>query len=269
MYSFKTKVKKEPKKKPETTKSPKPFPYKKAILALVLLVIVAAIVIPFYILYFRSQYFVVQDVVMMGRRPETTVNYSNLEQMVMGKNIFKLRLKDIKDFMINNYPELLDLQLTRAFPNSIIAVIVLREPVAQLYQRRYYPVDADGVILSGVKGNPDDKLPIISGVRSNLSRQVGALSDSRRIDAVLTLLKKITSSGILDDHTLVEIDISNIRNAIFFLEDGLEVKIGHEDYAKRLDNLKRVLGDPKLKTADIRYIDLRFKEPVIGPRWKR
>jgi hypothetical protein len=95
------------------------------------------------------------------------------------------------------------------------------------------------------------------------------LSDSRRINEALTLLKEITSSGILDTHTLVEIDIASIRNAIFFLEDGLEIKIGHEDYAKRLDNLKGVLGDPKLKTVDIMYIDLRFKEPVIGPKWKR
>jgi cell division septal protein FtsQ len=239
-------------------------------LPLFLLIVIGMIILwSFYLLYFKSPYFIVEDLIVIGRKSGCSVNYSDFEQMVVGRNIFKLDLSAIRSYMLNNYHELLNLQLTRAFPNTIIAIIALRKPIAELYQEYYYPVDQDGVILSDVKDYPDGKLPIISGIRADLSRQIGTITSSKRVKKALTLLKALNSSGILGEHTLVEIDISNIRNAIFFLEDGLEIKIGHENFALRLANLKKVLQNPKLRPADIRYIDLRFKEPVIGPRWKR
>lgn len=269
MARFRMRLKKGVRKKPDNSKKPKPPPYGKMLFLLPFLLIVAVVFWSFYALYIKSPHFVVRNIIMIGRESESSVDYDDLEQMVIGRNIFKLNLKEAKNYMLDNYHELLNFQLTRAFPNSVIAVITLRKPVAQLYQKRYYPVDKDGVILSGVKNYSDEKLPIISGVRSNLSRQVGVATDSKRVKKALLLLKELNSTDILNEHTLVEIDVSSIRNAIFFLEEGLEVKIGHENYASRLENLKKILQDPKIKPADIRYIDLRFKEPVIGPRWKR
>jgi cell division septal protein FtsQ len=171
--------------------------------------------------------------------------------------------------MIDNYHEILTLNLTRAFPDTVVATIALRKAVAQLYQEYYYPVDRDGVILSGVKDSPLNTLPVINGVYANLSTQVGKLVDSNQLKKTLLLLKELKSSGILNEHTLMAIDISNIRNAVFFLENGLEVKVGYEDFALRLENLKKVLRDPKLKPTDVKYIDLRFREPVIGLKWKK
>jgi cell division septal protein FtsQ len=257
------------KKQDADSKSFKPFPYKKAIFAFTAVLIVAIIFASFYSLYIKSPYFIVMEVMMAGGRPDTTVNYSDLERMIVGQNIFKLDLAEIRDHMLDSYKELFDLRLNRAFPGSIVAVITLRKPVAQVHQGSYYPVDEDGVVLSGVKDSPDKELPIIRGIRSNLSKQLGKISDSKRIKNALLLIKELSSSGILNEHTLVEVDSSSSRNTIFFLEDGLEVKIGREQYASRLQSLKQVLHDPKLKAGDIRYIDLRFKEPVIGPRWKR
>ena len=268
MSRFLARLKKTPKKKRDN-KDVKPFSYRKAVFVLVPLLIVIIIFAVFRAIYIKSPSFIVQDVLMIGKEPDSSVNYADLEQMVMDKNIFSLNLNEIRDYMLNNYQELLDLRLKKAFPNSIVARIILRKPVAQLHQRRYYSVDEEGVILSAVKDQPDEKLPIVNGVRLNLSREVGKATESKRIKNALLLQRKLEDSGILEEHTLVEIDVSSLRNIIFFLEDGLEVKIGREDYASRLKNLKEVLSDPKLKPRDIRYIDLRFKELVIGPKWKR
>lgn len=270
MPHFRAKLKKNAKRKNTNTgKSQHPIPYKKIVLAFSVFAIVGILAWAFYALYNNSSYFLVEEIIMVGAKADSSVNYDDLDGMMKGKNIFKLDLNNIRNYMLDNYKELLNLRLRRAFPDSVIAIMTLRKPVAELHQNRYYPIDKDGVILSGVKDYPDNKLPIISGVRTNLSRRVGHATDSKRAKKALLLLKKLDSSGILDEHTLVEIDVSSTRNAIFFLEDGLEIKIGREDYALRLENLKRILQGPKLKAADIRYIDLRFKEPVIGPRWKR
>lgn len=269
MPRFNIKLRKAAKRKNDKAKSPQPFPYKKTISSLSILSIIAVLISFFYLFYCKSPFFIVRDVVMIGRAAGTTVNYNDLENMIMERNIFKVDLRDVRDYMLNNYRELFDLRLIRAFPNSVIAYIMLRKPIAQIYRDLYYPIDKDGVILSGVKDYPDGELPIISGVRTDVDRQVGNLTESIRVKTALLLLKELGSSGILEEHKLVEIDMSSMRNAIFFLEDGLEVKIGGKDYAARLENLKKVLQDPKIKPADIRYVDLRFKEPVIGPKWKR
>lgn len=268
MSKFLMQLKKAGKKK-RSDKDPKPLSHKKAIFVFVSLLIAAIIVAFFCAFYLKSPYFIVQDVVMTGNDPTSSVNYAELERMLIDKNIFKLNLRDIRDYMLDNYQELLDLRLKRTFPNSIAAAIILRKPVAQLHRQRYYPVDQDGIILSAVKDTPGENLPIINGIRSNPSREIGKMAASKRIKRALLLLKELEDSGILKRHTLVEIDVSSLRNVIFFLEDGLEVKIGREDYTSRLANLNEVLSDPKLKPADIRYIDLRFKEPVIGPKWRR
>ncbi len=268
MKRFRFQLKKNAKKKNNNSSS-KPLPYKKVLFVFLPLLIAIIIFTSFYTLYIKSPYFVVRNVVMVGKDTSSSVNYADLERMMIEKNIFRLNLKNIREYMLNNYQELLGLELKRAFPDSIIATIILRKPVAQLYQKRYYPVDEDCVLLSGVKDYPDEKLPIINGVRFNPSREIGKTTDSKHVKKALLLLKELCDSGILEEHTLVEIDVSSLRNVIFFLEDGLEVKIGREDYTTKLENLREVLADPKLKPRDIRYIDLRFKEPVIGPKWKR
>ncbi len=268
MRKFRIKLKKGTKKK-SVEKDSKPFSYKKALFVFMPLFIVIVLFVSFYALYMKSPHFDVQDVVAIGRDPSSTVNYADLQQLMLGKNIFKLNLKEVRDYMLNSYPELLDLELKRAFPSSIIATIILRKPVVQLHQELYYPVDDSGIILSGARDYPHEKLPVINGIRFNPSREVGKETESRRVKKALLLLKELKNCGILEKHTLVEIDVSSIRNVIFFLEDGLEVKIGRDEYAMRLENLKEILYDPKLKPGDIQYIDLRFKEPVIGPKWKR
>ncbi|MEA3305329.1 MAG: cell division protein FtsQ/DivIB [Candidatus Omnitrophota bacterium] len=268
MAHLRAKLKKSLKKK-RNGMTIKPFPYKKLLFCFAVFMITAGIFASFYILYAKSKYFIVKNVILTGRKADSSVNCNELERMLVERNIFSLRLKEIRNHMLANYPELLSLRLNRIFPDSVHAVMVLREPVAQVNQQLYYPVDGQGVMLSDVKEHPDENLPIINGVRVNLSGEIGKMAESKRLKKALALLKEIKNSGIPGEHTIVEIDAANIRNMSFFLEDGLEVKIGREEYVSRLKKLKEELSDPQIKPADIRYIDLRFGQPVIGPRWKR
>jgi len=228
----------------------------------------------FYYLCVRTPYFDVKEVYISGRR-SPTVDYAKLKAAAYGKNIFKVNLSDIRNKMLKEYPELMTLQLTRVFPDTVIASTSLRQPIAQLYKDHYYPVDREGVLLSGVRSLPLEGLVIVTGTRGDLSRKVGQRLDDARLDASLALLEGIRSSDALNGHRLIEIDVSNLRNIIFFLEDGLEIKIGRKgsldglEFAERLENLRSILRDPKIRPSEIRYIDLRFEEPVIGPRWRR
>jgi cell division septal protein FtsQ len=63
------------------------------------------------------------------------------------------------------------------------------------------------------------------------------------------------------------IEASDPRAMVFYLDDGLEVKIGNERFKERLGMLRKTLRDPRILRDRIKYLDLRFDEDVvIGPK---
>jgi cell division septal protein FtsQ len=249
-------------------KSKKIIKGKLIFLLAVFLIIVAALRY-FYVSYTTSPYFTVKKVIILGDKQKSSVDYAAIGKMVVGKNIFKVDLGKVGGYMINNYRELRSVDIKRAFPDSIVAAVRLRKPVAQLLHERYYPIDEERVVLSDVKDSPEKSLPVISGINVNLPKCVGKKIESEALKQALILFKFIKESGILKNHLLCEINAGNLKGMSFSLDEGIEVRIGYEDYAARLENLKEILTDPKIWPSDIGYIDLRFGEPVIGPKWKK
>ena len=241
----------------------------KLIVLLIVFLIAAGVIRYFYVFYTTSPYFTVKKVIVVGDTHKSSVDYTVINKAAVGKNIFKVNLGAIGDYMMTNYREMRNLELKRAFPDSVVALVTLRKPIAQLAHERYYPIDQDCVVLSDVKDAPDKKLPVISGINVNLPKAIGKKIDSQSLRQVLILFKFIKESGILKNHILCEIDAGNLKGISFTLDQGTEIRIGYEDYAARLKNLKEILADPKIWPSDIGYIDLRFGEPVIGPKWKK
>jgi len=68
------------------------------------------------------------------------------------------------------------------------------------------------------------------------------------------------------DHEIHMIDVSDGRNISFYIEGGIEIKIGGEDFRARLLMLIKTLESVRLDKSQIKYIDLRFGSVIIGPR---
>lgn len=221
------------------------------------------------VFYTTSPYFTVKKIIVSGDASKSGVDYNVISKMAVGKNIFRVNLSYVERHMMNNYCELRSLKIKRSFPNAITVAVLLRKPVAQLAHERYYPIDEECVVLSGVKDSIDKRLPVISGINVNLPKCIGKRIDSQSLRQALILFKFIKESGILKSHSLGEISAGSLKGISFVLDGNMEVRIGYEDYMARLKNLKEILSDPKIWPSDIGYIDLRFGEPVIGPKWKR
>ena len=100
--------------KKQVNRRPAPFSYKKAALGSIVLLAAAAILISFYLLYARSGYFIVEKVVLAGQRKGSSVDCGEIENKIIGRNIFELPLKHIRDNALESYPELRSLRLDRA-----------------------------------------------------------------------------------------------------------------------------------------------------------
>ncbi|MFC1620788.1 cell division protein FtsQ/DivIB [Candidatus Omnitrophota bacterium] len=201
-------------------------------------------------------------------RDLSLANISN--ENIIGANIFFMDLKDLKQKIEAVHPEFKDIEIRRLLPNKLIVKANLRKPVAQIRSDRYYFVDEEGVLLPDVKNFPDPGLPIIGGVGINLAKaQAAKFSDfeKEKINKALGLIGEIRSIEGLAVYGLKVVDIADPGNISFFFDDvNIEIKIGNEDFLKRLNVLVTVLEQIDMDVDKFKYIDLRFEDPIIGPR---
>jgi len=256
----KAKKKRQNKKNAEKASFSKKFP---VIIVSVIILVTCLVLIRNYLC--NAPDFVIEKVVLKGENLAGTYLFDELSQVGMGENIFTVNISDTVSSMKKEYFEIKDIRARRVFPNKLTFYIEKRKAVALIKSRYYYPVDKEGVILRGVKRTIKEGLPVINGVHIS-KKDIGRKERSQRLSKSLDLLEEMSKSGILDSYNISEINAANKRNLSFYIDDGLEIRIGGEDFRGRLKVLKKTLKDPNVNPLDIRYIDLRFKDVIIGAK---
>ncbi len=183
-----------------------------------------------------------------------------------GRSIVTLNIEAIARTIASRYPDAKDVIVRRMFPDRLSVSIRLRKPAALVGNDKYYPVDRDGVIFPHADPSQWQKLPVIVGVHIKESDKVGTRCESASLQIALKLIAEMERSKISSDYIVTTIDVSDPKNVSFFLEDGVEVKIGHENFKGRLESLAQTLKNPRLIMSRIKYLDLRFKDIVIGQK---
>lgn len=196
------------------------------------------------------------------------VNFSGIEDKdALGANIFLVDLKSFKDRLELKHPELRDIVVRRELPNRLIVQARRRKPAAQVYGDRPYFIDKDGVFLNDVKNSGED-VPLITGIRASPARRSSIQNE--KINKALFLIYALSANRKLSGYRIKTIDISDSRNISFFLNandaDKVEIKIGEGEFNKRLDVLATVMEQLGKDIDRVRYIDLRFEDPIVGPR---
>jgi cell division septal protein FtsQ len=231
-----------------------------------LLAVIGFSVITYQILT-RSDYFSVEtSEVEWINRPLADKAYNSLRDVGVGENILKFDISSATEQMLSAYPEIRNIQIIRNFPDRLLLRVDARVPVAQVGERSFFLIDDEGVTLTDVRDEIIEGMPIIMGVRWKFLQKVGYKDDSTQVTRALALLKAVRESDFLNEHMLTRIDASDPRNITFFIEDGLEIKIGHSDFIERLDQLNKTLASMMIDRDQIEYIDLRFDDIVLGTR---
>lgn len=217
------------------------------------------------LIFVKSPYFEISKIDIIPKTDLVNLDKTGILQPLKGKNIFTVDIKSTARAIHADYPQLRKVLVKRVMPDILQVVIVPRIPVALIKSFKYFPVDEESVILSP---QPEAKegLPIITGISFWTRPKKGEILRSNRISWALSLLKGINESGILTGYRLKRIDVSNIRNIAFYLDNGLEIKIGHGNLQEKLKKLSMLLRDPKIDINNLEYVDLRFKDAVLGPK---
>lgn len=248
-------------KEKETPDAKKTLAKKALRIALVLAVIAAAGLAIRNSRYFKLESVEVVDVSCAAAGLETDGSL----QANMGRNIFDIDIASLASRIETTYPAIKKAVVKRILPNRLEIDIIPRLPVAKIKDRRgYFPVDKTGMVLS-----PDMKsgrLPVIIGFSMWRRPRAGERLKNEQLKNTFRLIDAINETSVSLYYEVTTIDASSNRNLSLYLGSGIEVKIGGEDFSGRLKKLKEILADPDLDKDNIKYIDLRFKDVVIGPK---
>lgn len=222
-----------------------------------------------------SDYFRVKEVIL---RESDVSDLSYLK----GKNIFSIDLKSESRDIIEAYSNYKKIRLVRVLPDRIFADFIRRVPVAFIKLYRYFALDEDGVLFY-VPGQPEEiKLPVILGLeRKIVSPKLGQSYNNKELMLALSIVNEARKNRILKDYRIKRIDVTNIVNTsilVLFPEEersddlerkevrapeGLEVKFGDDNIKEKISILAGLIIQGRSELANIKYIDLRFREPVI------
>lgn len=191
-------------------------------------------------------------------------------ESVIDTNIFFVDLNAMKDRIEASHPEFKDIVIRRLLPNRLVVEGKLRKAVAQIRSDRYYPVDKNGVLLRDVVNFPSPDLPIVTGMGINLAKvSMPRFTEfkEQKLTNALALINEIADNDKLKAYRLKVVDITDPGNLTFSLETiNVEIKIGNTDFKERLDVLATVIGQLGSDINNFKYIDLRFEDPIMGPK---
>jgi cell division septal protein FtsQ len=159
-------------------------------------------------------------------------------------------------------------EVVRAFPNRVTLVVEERQPFTLVNAGAFYWVDEQGMPLGPETRAVSVDAPLISGVSAADVAAAGRMP-SERVAMGVALLRTLmrAQSSLLGE--ISEVDVSRPEGPVLFMLDGVEVRIGNEDWDGRLGRLSGVLAQLRASGQTVTSIDLRFRDQVVLKTAKR
>ncbi len=186
-----------------------------------------------------------------------------------GQNLFSVDLSKLEARIHAKYPQLADLRVMRQFPDRIFVSAVKREPFARiLMDGRSYVIDRNGYMV-GPPVEGQESFTVIKGLKRQKIAAGDLIQDERVKLAVMIISffhqdKRLAAVGLeavsVDDLTRIVAEVGadeEVEFQVFMDKDNIEA---------RLKMLSEVLFRGGLDLKQIKYMDLRFGEPILGQK---
>lgn len=228
-------------------------------------ILILIILSGFFYFLFCSDFFQVKNIVIAG---EKRVNKVEIESMIKDslerkfwiftmRNIFLVNLSQIKDQILENFPEINNLEIRRQIPSGLNLKIYEREEIAQFCQGEIcFFLDKEGIIFTNAI--PESYLlkieTTLSPEKLNLGKKI---FEKEILDKILDTEKKLKDLDIHLESVLVMSD----DNLQFKTKEGWRIFINPQkeiDWQITKLNVSLKEAIPKEKRQNLEYIDLRF-----------
>ncbi len=215
----------------------------------------------------NAPFFKITDIIM---KENNSLNLSYLK----GRNIFSVDLNKEGRRLALSLANYKKIRFIRVLPNRLFVDFIKRRPFAYVKLYRYFCVDDDGLLFDEPKDAFDPNLAVILGLDTKIfGPKAGTLYNNSELILALNILKEFKKNKVLGCYQIKTIDVTIPANAVMFLslvqppglvdKGSFEVKIGQSNFVDKINILSSLLAQINNERTNIKYIDLRFKEPVI------
>ncbi len=176
-----------------------------------------------------------------------------------GVNLWSIDTSEVRG-RLEAMPEIRRADVVRALPNRLTIMVEERRPFTLVHAGRLHWLDEDGHVLGEETRAVAPEVPIISGLTEEELTTMRTAPTAKARDAI-TLIRALLRSGSGLAAEISEIDMGRVEGPVLYTVDGVEVRLGTDDWDERLARLEGVLG--QVATQEVRYVDLRFRDQVI------
>lgn len=208
-------------------------------------------------------------------------NSINQFEYLKGRNIFDLNLSSEARNVLSKCPDCRKVRFTRILPNCIVVDFLKRKPVALVKFYKNFAIDEQGVLFLPDLATEGAGLPVIYGLETKIFAPKPGINYQRtELNLALSIINEFKAIKAFSEFTLKSIDVASLGSAGFFILlprqivnytlvvpqvewRGFEVHTGVSNIRQKMMILGGLLTQERKEWANIKYIDLRFKEPLI------
>jgi cell division protein FtsQ len=159
-------------------------------------------------------------------------------------------------------PEIRRAEVIRRFPNRVSILVEERRPFTLVHAGRLHWLDEEGRVLDEAREAVVPAVPVVSGLSE--AELVSMRTDpSPRVRDAVALIRVLLRSGSALAAQISEIDVSRGDGPVLYTVDGVEVRLGTDEWEERLARLERILSQVGRDGEVVRAIDLRFRDQVV------
>jgi len=184
--------------------------------------------------------------------------------IVHGQNLWRIDPERVRA-RLEEMPEIRRADVVRELPNRVAIVVEERRPFTLVHAARLHWLDEDGRVLGDETRAVSTEVPVISGL-SEEELVTMRTSPGPRARAAIALIRALLRTGSALASEISEIDMSRAEGPVLYTVDGVEVRLGTEEWDERLARLEGVLA--QVATQDVHGVDLRFRDQVVLRRNK-
>jgi cell division septal protein FtsQ len=127
-------------------------------------------------------------------------------------------------------------------------------------------LDDHGIVLSS-SSQQNNKLPLVEGLALRGSDfTLGLPLKGREVKVGLQVLRSFQNNRSLTGYDIKSIDVSNLSKVSMILSNDLKIFVDWDNIDHKMKVLSLVMAQSQLDFKQIKYLDLRFKEPIIGKK---
>jgi cell division protein FtsQ len=154
-------------------------------------------------------------------------------------------------------------EVIRSLPNRVTLVVEERRPFTIVHAGRLHWIDEEGVDLGVESRAVAVGIPVLSGLAPDDLGAGGQAAARERVGLGLSLLRLLLRARTSLLGQISEIDLSRAEGPVLYTLDGIEVRLGKEDWEARLGRLQGVLAQLAATGETPISIDLRFRGQVV------